>query len=591
MSYLVLARKWRPVTFGDVIYQRHITQTLENAILSGRIAHAYLFSGPRGIGKTTTARILSKALNCQNGPTSHPCNTCINCTEITEGRSMDVMEIDGASNRGIDEIRNIRENVRYMPIRGKYRIYIIDEVHMLTDPAFNALLKTLEEPPAHVVFIFATTEPHKLPSTILSRCQRFDFRPIPIEEIQRRLTYICSSEKIGIDDESVYMIAKRGDGSMRDALSFLDQAVSFCGDSITKDKIQQVFGIVNQDLFFQITDAIVQKSTKAGVYLAHEIINAGYDLKDFLSGLIEHLRNLLIVRVTGDSTLVEETENVRQRFEKLAPSFKEEDILRLISLATEAFYSIKKGGKSLITMELALIKMIKMDQSIQLSEIIQKLDAAMSISGKFIEQQGSAKIKKTFEFSPEPASDVVRETANMYDVLSSKAIQSSPVNKVIPQDNSKTETGSAKSENSLFDIGEIRKKWGEVLDVFKKKNSPLSSLLQDVQLASRNGSTLEIIFPNNPDGNSHYHEAIRNQILVHEAIKKVFHIPIRLSLQLNGTKTSEPAQPTGGIIESTVQQVESRHPIIGEIINMFDAKVVDYQQNSQSTTLGEKHDE
>ena len=284
MSYIVFARKWRPSLFSEIIGQGHITRTLENAIEIGRIAQAYLFSGPRGIGKTSSARILAKALNCVEGPTKTPCNKCENCVEITEGRNLDVSEIDGASNRGIDEIRNLRENVRYLPARSKYKIYIIDEVHMLTKEAFNALLKTLEEPPSHVVFIFATTEPHKLPATILSRCQRYDFRLIPMEETRRQLSEISAAEKISIDEESLFLIAKRGGGSMRDALSFLDQSVSFCGNEITKEKLQSAFGLIEEDLYFRITGALINKSTKEGVALAQEIIGAGTTCANFFRG-------------------------------------------------------------------------------------------------------------------------------------------------------------------------------------------------------------------------------------------------------------------------------------------------------------------
>ncbi|MGE5855121.1 MAG: DNA polymerase III subunit gamma/tau, partial [Syntrophaceae bacterium] len=233
MEYLVLARKWRPQVFEDVVGQDHVITTLRNAIRLGRVAHAFIFSGPRGVGKTSVARILAKALNCEKGPSEIPCNACANCREITEGSSMDVREIDGASNRGIDEIRELRENVKFSPSSSRYKIYIIDEVHMLTKEAFNALLKTLEEPPEHVMFIFATTEVHKVPATILSRCQRFDFRRISIEEIMTRLRYIAGEEKVTIDEDALMVIAKKGDGSLRDSQSIFDQVRSFCGNTIT----------------------------------------------------------------------------------------------------------------------------------------------------------------------------------------------------------------------------------------------------------------------------------------------------------------------------------------------------------------------
>src|ERR1700690_2792850 len=253
MAYLVTARKWRPMVFEDIIGQSHIATTLRNAISTNRLSNAYIFSGRRGDGKTTTARILAKAINCLHPKEFNPDNTCELCKEITEGRSVNVFEIDGASNRGVDEIRNLREAVRYAPARGKYKVYIIDEVHMLTKEAFNALLKTLEEPPSHVLFIFATTEVHKVPSTILSRCQRYDFRRITIEDIMSRLRFIAGEEKIMIDDDSLMIIAKKGDGSMRDAQSIFDQVVSYCGTAITAPQIMSLLNVVDQEFFFRVS--------------------------------------------------------------------------------------------------------------------------------------------------------------------------------------------------------------------------------------------------------------------------------------------------------------------------------------------------
>jgi len=249
MSYVVIARRWRPQQFNEIIGQEHVSKTLSNAIANNRIAHSYIFTGPRGVGKTTTARILAKAVNCEKGPTPHPCNECASCKAITVGNSMDVLEIDGASNRGIDEVRNLRENIRYAPTQGKYRIYIIDEVHMLTKEAFNALLKTLEEPPEHAMFIFATTEIHRVPATILSRCQRFDFRRIPLKTIMEHLRRICDGEKIDIQEEALLQIAKKADGSMRDAQSILDQLISFSGNKIAFEDVAQALGVIHQDLF------------------------------------------------------------------------------------------------------------------------------------------------------------------------------------------------------------------------------------------------------------------------------------------------------------------------------------------------------
>ena len=271
MSYIVLARKWRPQNFDEVVGQPHITTTLKNAISLGRVAHAYLFTGPRGIGKTSTARILAKALNCTQGPTIHPCDRCDSCKEIMVSNSLDVLEIDGASNRGIDEIRNLRENVRFAPAKGRFKVYIIDEVHMLTQEAFNALLKTLEEPPHHVKFIFATTRPHKIPPTILSRCQRFDFKRIPVNDLLAKLKNIAEVEKLKVSKEALFYIARVSEGSMRDAESILDQLASFCDSTIEVNDVVSVLGKVDQDVLFELAQALIDKDAGKGLGLINEL--------------------------------------------------------------------------------------------------------------------------------------------------------------------------------------------------------------------------------------------------------------------------------------------------------------------------------
>ena len=262
MAFVVTARKWRPQRFDEVVGQEHITATLKNAIKNNRIAHAYLFTGPRGVGKTTTARIMAKALNCLNPKDSEPCNECEMCLSIQSTQSLDIIEIDGASNRGIDEIRTLRDSVKYAPTKGKYKIYIIDEVHMLTKESFNAFLKTLEEPPAHTIFIFATTDVHKVPLTIISRCQRFDFRRIQLDTIKILLAKIAVSENIKIDDKTLTIIAKKADGALRDAESFFDQIVSFCGNDIESSTVSKMLNLVDDDIYFDISDAVLNKNFK-----------------------------------------------------------------------------------------------------------------------------------------------------------------------------------------------------------------------------------------------------------------------------------------------------------------------------------------
>jgi len=374
MSYQVTARKWRPMIFEDVVGQSHVTTTLRNAIATNRVAHAYIFSGARGCGKTTTARILAKALNCSSLTNQNPCNSCEMCASITAGRSLDVIEIDGASNRGIEEIRNLRESVRFTPSQAAFKVYIIDEVHMLTKEAFNALLKTLEEPPAHVIFIFATTEVHKVPATILSRCQRFDFRRIAVNEISDRLRHIASEENVAIEEEGLLLISKKGDGSLRDAQSIFDQVRSACGNTISTADVLTTLNVLDQEIFFRVTSLISERDAKGGILLVDEIVKSGHDLREFASGLIEHLRNLLVARSTGITHLLEVSDHYRQRYDSEAQKFPESDILRLIKLATDVDNALRWSPQPRYKLETALVQMISLEGSAKIDELLLELD-------------------------------------------------------------------------------------------------------------------------------------------------------------------------------------------------------------------------
>ncbi|MCX7984535.1 MAG: DNA polymerase III subunit gamma/tau [Bacteroidetes bacterium] len=401
MSYQVLARKYRPMIFNEIVGQEHVTNTLRNALATKRVAHAYLFSGTRGCGKTTTARILARALNCESPIHNNPDNTCSTCIEIIEGRSLDVIEIDGASNRGVEEIRNLRESVRYTPVRGKYKVYIIDEVHMLTKEAFNALLKTLEEPPSHVVFIFATTEVHKMPMTILSRCQRFDFRRISVKEIVGNLKTIAEAEQLTVEEEALQIIARRADGSLRDAQSILEQVRSFCGQAITARELLSAFHVVDQELYFQFTNHCKTKNTAGVLMLIDDVLKSGYDIREFTIGLLEHLRNLLVVQTTGTTTLLEVSDEYAQRYRNEAKEFSETDLLRYIKLATELEQSLRWASQPRYCLEAALLRMVTMAKSVELKGLI---DLIVDLKKKLESTQSVPNFGKSSSELQEPAS-------------------------------------------------------------------------------------------------------------------------------------------------------------------------------------------
>ena len=374
-QYLVTARKYRPQRFGDLVAQAHVAQALINALKLERIAHAYLFTGPRGVGKTTAARILAKAINCtgNQGDEVEPCLKCPSCEDFETQRSLSIFEIDAASNNKVEDIRDLRENVRILPQGGRRKVYIIDEVHMLSNAAFNALLKTLEEPPPHVLFIFATTEPHKVLPTILSRCQRFDFRRIPTNEIVRHLTTICKSEEVTADEDSLHLIANKGDGALRDALSVFDQAVALCGSNLNYSTLTDALRVVDVDLYFEATQYIAKQETGSILSLAERIISDGYDIREFLGGLAEHVRNQLITITLGENALVDISKNLRGRYTEAVKGFTETTLLRLLMVIDETQAKLPVSTSPRLAVELALAKMTRLGESADLSEALEQI--------------------------------------------------------------------------------------------------------------------------------------------------------------------------------------------------------------------------
>jgi DNA polymerase III subunit gamma/tau len=375
MSYLVLARKWRPQTFDDLVGQEHVSQTLGNAIRSGRVHHAFIFTGARGVGKTSAARILAKALDCETGPTPNPCNSCPACLEITAGNSIDVFEIDGASSTGVDDIRELRENIRYLPSRARYKIFIIDEVHMLSINAFNALLKTLEEPPAHAKFIFATTEPHKIPITILSRCQRFDFRKIALPRMLARLREIVDAEGVTISDRALALIARRGEGSMRDALSTMDQVIAFCGTTIIDDDVQGLLGMVDRRLLLDTAEAVLEHDSRRLLEAVRRVDQLGHSFRQFSQELVDVFRSLILCKVLDDAAEhLEATADELRDLQTMAAPVSLEDLQRGLTLLLRAEVDLATSSYPRLTLEMALVRLAHLPPARDVATLVRKIE-------------------------------------------------------------------------------------------------------------------------------------------------------------------------------------------------------------------------
>ena len=379
MTYQVIARKWRPQTFADLVGQTHVTNTLKNAILNNRVAHAYIFSGARGVGKTTAARILAKALNCVHGPTPDPCGVCDSCKEIAAGTSLDVIEIDAASNRGIDQIRELREMVRYAPAAARHKVVILDEAHMLTGDASNALLKTLEEPPDRVIFVMATTQPEDLVDTIRSRSQHFHFRALTFVEISSRLKFIAQEEKLKIDDGALSVIARMAEGSMRDALSLLEQARAYCGDEIHDKEVRDLLGVVPEDALQELVDSIAEQSADRALGLVHRFQREGRNLQHFCREAIRHIRNLLIARVCGaDSELIAATPDQRPGLAKAAALFSEEDLTRFFQILLQTDDDVRRKMDPRVHLEMGLLRLVNAARLAPLEELLAEMNGSSS---------------------------------------------------------------------------------------------------------------------------------------------------------------------------------------------------------------------
>ncbi|BCJ87447.1 DNA polymerase III subunit gamma/tau [Effusibacillus dendaii] len=508
MSYIALYREWRPQSFADMVGQEHVTRTLQNALRKGRIAHAYLFSGPRGTGKTSSAKILAKAINCVNGPAEEPCNECPACRGITAGSIMDVVEIDAASNRGVDEIRELREQVKYAPTEVRYKVYIVDEVHMLTTEAFNALLKTLEEPPQHVVFILATTEPHKLPATILSRCQRFDFHRISGRQTVDRLRQIAADKQISVAEDALWMIARAAEGGMRDALSIFDQLISFGGDQVTADTITSLLGGVRTDVLSAIASAIAEKDMQQALTLLGSLLEEGKEAGQILHELTVYFRDLLMLKTVPGLQEVQDRAQYDKQFAEIAERFEAKQLIDMITRMTDTAQEMKWHNQGTLLLEMLMIRLCK-DESDDKQELIRRIEnLERQLAAGVIGKQST---QETFGTSGEKAqqSSLDRSTATPRQAAGTRSSQpagtqkqtaKSPVSQ--PESSQPAPSPAARSlhkliQNPNYDLFQkVSSGWNQVLDEVKRRKITAQAWLLDGEPTAVDSGNVIVAFKN-----------------------------------------------------------------------------------------------
>lgn len=550
MSYQVLSLKLRPQRFDEVVGQTHVTRTLQNAIGLDRVAHGYIFSGPRGVGKTTTARILAKVLNCKNPKDNNPCGTCVNCTEITQGSNLDVQELDGASNRGIDEMRDLREAVKYPPNNSKYRIYIIDEVHMLTREAFNALLKTLEEPPPHVIFIMATTDAHKVPATILSRTQRFDFKHISINDISEYLKQILESENIKYDTDGIRLIAQKADGSLRDSLSLLDQTIAYASDALDVETIRDVLGIIKENVFLNIIQTIEKRDHKEVIHQLNQLIDAGYAIPDFISGFNEFLRNCMIQK-TGESAKLNLSEN-SLNWLQIGCRFTIADFLRMLDLSLQFESKLRFLQQPQISLEALFIKLSMMDASVDIASILSG-EVPKTISVKKPESQ------KPSITTEKPDSPLVQTEP----MESPQPTENNPVNEKLTTPTPPVVSEPVPQQARNLTLEDFNNSWTEIIEVLEEKNSKIAHFLEKAKLSSFDGKQLLIELVNGHRFHLKTLEKDAEQIasVINDKLNQK--IRIKFHIQENNEEKPEKKKPES-----------AEHPLFMKVLETFEGEII-----------------
>jgi DNA polymerase III subunit gamma/tau len=555
MSYLVLARKWRPITFDELTGQEPIAGILKNSILGNKVAHAYIFSGPRGVGKTSTARILAKTLNCEQPVESVPCGKCASCLSITDGSSMDVTEIDGASNTGVDNIRDLRERVRYASYGGAYKVYIIDEAHMLSTAAFNALLKTLEEPPPHVIFVLATTDPKKIPATVLSRCQHLPFRRITTHKIKERLKQITTAEGLNIADAALEMVARAADGSMRDSLTILDQVASFA-DTISAEDVKDLLGFTDMQTLSVLAEAIITGDRKGIIDMISSLVESGTDLKTFTKDYLQFMRDLLIARICGDSgDIMDLSEEEVAVITGLTQKTNEEHLALLLSELIKSEPAIRAAMFPRIALEMTLLRMSMMSHFTAVDEAIKMLGSS-----------GAAKISASVSHKDVLPKEVIsRESKPIIDGgVKEPALSVKPVVTIQPSEPVKRpeQADIAKPTAPIPELS-VQETWGRVIKRLENENTPLSSkILQGSVIMSDKDITIQF-----NGGMSVLAESVKENVpLIQKHILEISGKNIHITV---ATKEVKP------ISQKDLKDKALKNPIVKEALDLFEGRIAD----------------
>jgi DNA polymerase-3 subunit gamma/tau len=563
MAYQVLALKYRPLRFEDVIAQEHVTKTLARAVATGRVAHGYLFAGPRGTGKTTTARILAKALNCIEGPTPTPCNKCSICKEITSGSSLDVLEIDAASNTGVDDVRTLRENIRYLPTSGKKRVFIIDEVHRLSGSAFDALLKTLEEPPEHAVFIFATTDPHKVPQTILSRTQRYDFRRVKTADLAAHMEKLAKLENIDVESEALFLIARKGEGSVRDSLSLFDQMIALVDGKITRQATAETLGIVDRQIFTQLLDIIAAGKTEPVFELVQALFDSGADITEFVNDFIDYLRNLLVQKSAADpDVLLDVSASEKEALVKQAAYFTEADILRMMQILSELLADLKKGYDERTFLEICLVRLVRMESSITLQEVIERLNRLSTAASSG---------------APVPAAPTT-----LFDTVKPAAPRAAsprdpgPPPPVPPESVPiANDSDVAQEAGRPLNLPRVQADWPRFLDVLKRRKPMLASMLNMGKVRSVVDNTITITFGNNRNTDKQVVEKPENKAVIEEALRDFFKLTVRVEYLLDRMDTtSAETNPPRGYQSVDAEELYKDDPELKQMIDEINGEII-----------------